>query len=109
MGAYDLGQRGGTAKWRIKEIMNSSGPHLDSKAERSLGALRNRARQALDWIGGNVPPGVRLVLGLLLIGGGLLGFLPVLGFWMIPLGIAVAAIDVRSFLRLLRSGSTGPR
>ena len=32
---------------------------------------------------------VRVGLGLLLIVGGVLGFLPVLGFWMIPLGLVV--------------------
>jgi len=41
-----------------------------------------------------VPPGLRLVLGLLLICGGVLGFLPILGFWMLPLGVAVAALDL---------------
>ncbi|QFT80228.1 hypothetical protein FIU89_06350 [Roseovarius sp. THAF27] len=41
-----------------------------------------------------VPPGLRLVLGILLIIGGIFGFLPVLGFWMIPLGVAVASLDV---------------
>ena len=47
--------------------------------------------------------GARLVLGLLLILGGVLGFLPVLGFWMIPLGIAVAALDIRPLWQALRS------
>ena len=46
-----------------------------------------------------VPPGLRLVLGILLIIGGIFGFLPVLGFWMIPLGIAVAAMDIRPLWR----------
>lgn len=41
-----------------------------------------------------VPPGVRFLLGLLLICGGLLGFLPIVGFWMLPLGVAIAALDV---------------
>lgn len=41
-----------------------------------------------------VAPGFRLPLGLLLIAGGILGFLPILGFWMIPLGVAIAALDV---------------
>jgi len=36
---------------------------------------------------------VRTGLGILLICGGLLGFLPVLGFWMIPLGMIVLAED----------------
>lgn len=49
-----------------------------------------------------VPPGLRLVLGLMLIAGGVLGFLPILGFWMIPLGIGVAALDIKPFLKLWR-------
>jgi hypothetical protein len=32
---------------------------------------------------------IRLGLGILLIAGGLVGFLPVVGFWMIPLGLLV--------------------
>jgi purine-cytosine permease-like protein len=37
---------------------------------------------------------VRIVIGLALIVGGLLGFLPVLGFWMIPLGLLVLSVDL---------------
>ena len=33
-----------------------------------------------------LPPIVRAVLGSVLVGLGFLGFLPILGFWMIPLG-----------------------
>jgi len=29
-------------------------------------------------------------------GGGVFGFLPVLGFWMIPLGFAVFLLDIKS-------------
>jgi hypothetical protein len=44
----------------------------------------------------------RMVLGAALILGGVVGFLPVLGFWMIPLGVAVLAYDVPAFERLRR-------
>ena len=44
---------------------------------------------------------VRIVLGLLLIVGGFLGFLPVLGFWMVPLGLIVLSVDV-PFIRRQR-------
>ena len=37
---------------------------------------------------------VRLGIGILLVAFGLLGFLPVLGFWMIPLGLLVLSVDV---------------
>ena len=37
---------------------------------------------------------IRIGIGILLIAGGLLGFLPVVGFWMIPLGLLVLSIDL---------------
>ena len=37
---------------------------------------------------------VRIGIGILLVIGGLVGFLPVLGFWMIPLGLLVLSIDL---------------
>ncbi len=49
---------------------------------------------------------VRVLIGLVLILGGVFGFLPVLGFWMIPLGVAVIFIDapvVRQTWSRLRS------
>ncbi len=36
----------------------------------------------------------RVALGITLILGGSLGFLPILGFWMIPLGLLVLSIDL---------------
>lgn len=36
---------------------------------------------------------LRVCIGLALILGGCLGFLPVLGFWMVPLGLLVLSID----------------
>lgn len=41
---------------------------------------------------------VRVPLAIALMAGGVVGFLPVLGFWMVPLGLALLAIDV-PFLR----------
>ncbi len=37
---------------------------------------------------------VRIAVGILLVSGGTLGFLPVLGFWMIPLGMLVLSVDL---------------
>lgn len=37
---------------------------------------------------------VRIPAGVALVGGGVLAFLPVFGFWMIPLGLALLAEDV---------------
>jgi len=41
-----------------------------------------------------LPPLLRGLMGLLLVFGGILGFLPILGFWMIPLGLALLATDI---------------
>ena len=38
-------------------------------------------------------PRVRRLLGAALIIGGILGFLPVLGFWMVPLGLVILSVD----------------
>ena len=64
--------------------------------------MRQRARAVRLWARRKIPPGLRLVAGLVLIVGGVFGFLPVLGFWMIPLGIAVAAADVLPLWRWIR-------
>lgn len=37
---------------------------------------------------------LRIGLGIILVALGLLGFLPVLGFWMIPLGLLVLSVDL---------------
>jgi hypothetical protein len=50
--------------------------------------------RVVEWMERHVPRGLRSVLGILLIAGGCLGFLPVLGFWMIPAGIAAIALDI---------------
>lgn len=43
----------------------------------------------------------RMTLGILLVIGGCLGFLPILGFWMVPLGLLVLSIDL-AFVRRRR-------
>lgn len=45
---------------------------------------------------------MRIGLGTMLVGGGLLGFLPVLGFWMIPLGFLVLSVDLPAVRRWRR-------
>jgi hypothetical protein len=44
----------------------------------------------------------RIGLGIALCVGGLLGFLPILGFWMIPLGLLVLSIDLAPVRRFRR-------
>ena len=47
-------------------------------------------------------PLVRMALGGGLVAGGVLGFLPILGFWMIPLGLGVLSVDSPSVRRARR-------
>ena len=62
-----------------------------------LKPLRQSIDQAtvtiLQW-GQRLPVGVRSIAGLLLMLGGVFGFLPILGFWMFPLGLALIALDI---------------
>lgn len=61
-------------------------------------ALRRRIAtityRSLYWARWHVAPGLRSLLGVLLMVAGVLGFLPVLGFWMFPLGVAFVALDL---------------
>lgn len=66
------------------------------------GRFRRTYRRFLAWVRLRVPPGLRLLLGLLVLIGGVFGFLPVLGFWMIPLGLAIMALDIRPLWRRLK-------
>ena len=52
--------------------------------------IKNARRPHAGWL--------RIPLALALILGGILGFLPILGFWMLPLGLAILALDL-PFLR----------
>jgi len=62
------------------------------------GALRRRLAvtvyRTLYWGRNHLPAGVRSVVGLVLIVAGLFGFLPILGFWMLPVGVAFIALDL---------------
>ncbi|MCG8412721.1 MAG: hypothetical protein MI746_00745 [Pseudomonadales bacterium] len=49
-----------------------------------------------------IPPIARAILGVLLVVLGVLGFLPVLGFWMIPLGLALIATDIPPMARWIK-------
>lgn len=44
----------------------------------------------------------RIVLGILLCLGGFMWFLPILGFWMLPLGLMMLSIDLAPVRRLRR-------
>jgi hypothetical protein len=45
---------------------------------------------------------LRVALGIALVLGGFVGFLPILGFWMVPLGLIILSIDFKPVRRLRR-------
>lgn len=45
---------------------------------------------------------LRILLGIVLIVLGAFGFLPILGFWMIPLGVVVLSVDIPAARRFRR-------
>ena len=45
---------------------------------------------------------LRITLGVALVIGGIFGFLPILGFWMVPLGLYVLSRDFASVRRFRR-------
>jgi hypothetical protein len=56
--------------------------------------LPPRPAEFVGWLRKPTSKYVRLPLGVVLIGGGVLSFLPVLGLWMLPLGLVLIAQDV---------------
>lgn len=75
-------------------------PHRASKQPFSK-RLVATLRRAVEWGDRRVPVGLRSLVGLLLMAGGVLGFLPVLGFWMLPMGAAFIALDIPPLRRRL--------
>jgi hypothetical protein len=67
---------------------------LDEHLERFERRLPESFAGAVRWLRKPSSRYVRIPLGVALIPCGLIGFLPILGFWMIPLGLLVLAIDV---------------
>lgn len=59
---------------------------------------RRLLRRAVAF-GRRIPPGSRTLLGLAFVVGGIFGFLPILGFWMLPLGVVLIVLDLRSLIR----------
>lgn len=47
-------------------------------------------------------PHLRVIAGTLFVVGGVFGFLPVLGFWMIPLGLVILSVDLPAVRRVRR-------
>jgi purine-cytosine permease-like protein len=72
--------------------------------EQDPGPGKTKPRASLGPFSVAVPRSrtLRVILGVALVLGGMVGFLPILGFWMIPLGLIVLSIDFHPIRRLRR-------
>ncbi len=70
---------------------------LKARLHRQIAVLRGRNARLdrfLDWIEDERTRIYRVPLAILLMLGGILSFLPILGLWMMPLGILLLALDL---------------
>jgi hypothetical protein len=73
-------------------------PDFNEELNRLLHYVPHWARHTIKSVSRPDAVWVRIPLAIGLMIGGVLGFLPVLGFWMLPLGLALFAMDL-PFLR----------
>jgi len=73
----------------------------DWRLDRLIDRLPNRVRTIVRFLRQPSARWLRIPMGVLLTFGGFLGFLPIFGFWMLPIGLALLADDV-SLLRSCR-------
>jgi len=70
-----------------------SGQH-ERRLESLIERLPKRAQACVHWLRRPSSRWVRIPAAVLLMAGGFLGFLPVLGVWMLPLGLVLLAEDL---------------
>jgi hypothetical protein len=90
--------------------MPDNGEGLTNKGEgrinRQFDKLQRKipaAAKLFEWLRRPATRFVRIPIGVLLVLGGIFSFLPILGVWMLPLGLLLLALDVA----LLRTPITG--
>ena len=78
--------------WGDKECDNQ--PDLDEELDRLQERLPDGVSRLMQKVRSPAAAPYRIPVGVALTAGGIVGFLPILGFWMVPLGLAVLAQDV---------------
>jgi hypothetical protein len=69
-------------------------PDLDEELDRLQKRLPGHVSSFMQKVRSPAVKPYRIPAGIALTVGGVVGFLPILGFWMVPLGLAVLAQDV---------------
>ena len=82
-----MGDQSGNESERTRPDLDEELDHLQTRLPDSISRFMKKVRHP------SVKP-YRIPVGIALTAGGVVGFLPILGFWMLPLGLAVIAQDV---------------
>src|SRR6478736_1980124 len=78
----------------MSEKNSGDKPDLDEELDRLQARLPHRVSRFMKKARSPEVAPYRIPAGIALTAGGLFGFLPILGFWMVPLGLAVLAQEV---------------
>lgn len=87
--------------------MNPLADAWDARVEALLARNPGRIADATHWLRAPSRRPVRIASALLLILGGCLSVLPVLGLWMLPLGLALLSDDVTALKPWLERSARG--
>ncbi|WP_336487614.1 hypothetical protein [Methylobacterium nigriterrae] len=74
--------------------MSVTAEDWDARVTRLSEKMPDTLRRGVDWLREPSRLWIRLIAAFLLILGGIFSILPVLGLWMLPLGLALLAQDV---------------
>jgi hypothetical protein len=75
-------------------LSTTHAPDLDEQLKRLEKRLPRRLARIVDWLRRPSSRRYRVPAAIILILFGLVGFLPIVGLWMIPLGLILIAEDV---------------
>jgi len=78
----------------MSEKNSGDKPDLDEELDRLEARLPHKVARFMKKVRSPEVAPYRIPAGIALTAGGLVGFLPIVGFWMVPLGLAVLAQDV---------------
>lgn len=75
---------------------------LNRQLDRIEGQLPDRVSRSLRWLREPASRWIRIPVGILLIVAGIFSVLPILGLWMLPLGLLLLAQDLPFLRRPMR-------
>ena len=77
-----------------RQDLGDGRPDLNEELDRLQEWVPDRMARVVRKVRSPEAAPYRIPVGIALTAGGVVGFLPILGFWMVPLGLAVLAHDV---------------